>query len=66
VDSENIHSEALGHEDQPVGKQEYAHAHVHIPKHEGIDRTGLLVVRTVLWIIAGAVFIGFALWWVMT
>ena len=31
-----------------------------------LDRTHLLVVRTVLWVIAGLVFLGFAIWWTMT
>jgi hypothetical protein len=31
-----------------------------------IDQGYRLVVRTILWIIAGAVFIGFALWWFLT
>jgi hypothetical protein len=31
-----------------------------------IDRDHLLVVRTVLWVIAGLVFLGFAMWWALT
>lgn len=40
------------------------HGHHHPARP--IDAGYRLVVRTVLWIIAGAVFIGFALWWFMT
>lgn len=33
---------------------------------EPIDLSYRIVVRTALWVIAGAVFVGFALWWVLT
>ena len=38
--------------------------HHHVPKP--IDHSYRLVVRTVLWVIAGAVFMAFALWWFLT
>lgn len=36
--------------------------------HEGhpIDDSYRIVVRTVLWLIAGLVFLGFAIWWALT
>jgi hypothetical protein len=39
-------------------------AHRHAPKP--VDGGYRLVVRTVLWVIVGAVFVGFVLWWFMT
>ena len=46
------------------------HAHDHSPEHghriKPIDRTYRLIVRTVLWVIAGLVFLGFAIWWIVT
>jgi hypothetical protein len=39
------------------------HHHLH---HIEPDRTYPIVVRTVLWVIVGAVFAGFALWWALT
>ncbi len=44
------------HSDRPE------HHHPRAP----VDNSYRLVVRTVLWVIAGAVFIGFALWWFLT
>jgi hypothetical protein len=45
-------------------------AHAGPPEHpharKPIDQGYRLVVRTVLWVIMGAVFIAFALWWFMT
>jgi len=41
----------------------------HSPEHKHvkpIDPGYRLVVRTILWLIAGAVFIGFAVWWFST
>ncbi len=42
----------------------------HAPHHphevQPIDPTYRLVVRTVLWVIAGLVFLGFAIWWALT
>ncbi len=35
-------------------------------EYEPIDRDFRLVVRTVLWVIVGLVFVGFAIWWVLT
>jgi hypothetical protein len=46
------------------------HTTHHPPEHrhgiEPLDRTQLLVIRTVLWVIAGLVFVGFAIWWALT
>jgi len=36
------------------------------PARKPIDLSYRLVVRTILWVIAGAVFVGFALWWFLT
>jgi hypothetical protein len=33
---------------------------------EPVDFSYRIVVRTALWVIAGAVFVGFAIWWVLT
>lgn len=42
----------------------------HPPEHRQIvkpvDRNFRLVVRTILWVIAGLVFLGFAIWWSLT
>jgi hypothetical protein len=47
---------------------EYAphHPPEHRPGIKPLDRNHLLVVRTVLWVIAGLVFLGFAIWWALT
>jgi hypothetical protein len=46
------------------------HAPHHAPEHRHaigpIDSDYRLVVRTVLWVIAGLVFLGFAIWWILT
>ena len=46
------------------------HAPHHAPEHRHevrpIDRNFLPVVRTVLWVIAGLVFLAFAIWWGLT
>ena len=48
----------------------HGHAHGHTPEHrheyKPIDRNFRLVVRTTLWVIAGLVLVGLAIWWVMT
>ncbi len=38
------------------------------PRHEfqPIDGDYRLVVRTILWVIVGLVFVGFAIWWILT
>jgi hypothetical protein len=38
--------------------------HHHVP--HPIDNSYRLVIRTVLWVIAGAVVVGFTLWWYLT
>ncbi len=45
-----------------------SHGASHHPphKHPPIDPGYRLVVRTVLWIIAGTVFVAFAVWWLVT
>ena len=46
------------------------HASHQLPerRHEigPVDRDYRVVVRTVLWVIAGLVFLGFGIWWVLT
>jgi hypothetical protein len=46
------------------------HASQHSPQHhhgiKPIDSDYRLVVRTILWIIAGLVFLGFVIWWSLT
>ena len=49
------------------GRLEHAPHH---PSEHGhgigpVDTSYKLVVRTVLWVIAGLVFLGFAIWWIM-
>lgn len=39
-----------------------SHRHVARP----IDTSYRLVVRTVLWVVAGLVFLGIAVWWILT
>lgn len=48
------------HEHAGPGHPLHGHAHGVGP----IDSSYHLVVRTVLWIIAGLVFLGFAVWWI--
>lgn len=54
--------------DGTIANPEYA-AH-HPPRQRGvvgpIDNSYRLIVRTVLWVIAGLVFLGFAIWWSLT
>jgi hypothetical protein len=46
------------------------HAPHHSPEHrhgtKPIDGDYRLVVRTILWVIAGLVFLGFVIWWSLT
>jgi hypothetical protein len=46
------------------------HAPHHSSEHphgiKPIDSDYRLVVRTILWVIAGLVFVGFAIWWSLT
>jgi hypothetical protein len=46
------------------------HAPHHSPGHsqgiKPIDGGYRLVVRTILWIIAGSVFLGLVIWWILT
>ena len=46
----------------PVAHQAVTHTHGSVP----IDDSFRLVVRTVLWVIIGAVIVGFVIWWAMT
>jgi hypothetical protein len=50
------HSNSPGHDYSPE------HHHTPMP----IDSSYRLVVRTVLWLIVGAVLLGFVLWWYLT
>jgi hypothetical protein len=46
------------------------HVRDYVPEHRHparpLDLSYRLVVRTVLWVIAAVVFLGFALWWILT
>ena len=46
------------------------HGHGHAPAHKHERKPADLgyrfIVRAVLWVIAGAVFVGFAIWWILT
>lgn len=57
---ETLHDASAHHE----------HASHHKPEHhreiKPIDSSYRLVVRTVLWVIAGLVFVGFVIWWALT
>ncbi len=46
----------------PIHPGSPEHPHEHKPIEPGYR----LIVRTILWVIAGSVFIGFAIWWIMT
>jgi len=41
-------------------------SHEHHSRHTTIDSGYRLIVRTILWIIAGLVFLAFGCWWVLT
>lgn len=41
-----------------------SHEHEHKPFH--VDQSYHLVVRSVLWVIAGSVLVAFCLWWFLT
>jgi hypothetical protein len=38
----------------------------HHSERKPVDLSYRIVVRTVLWVIAGAVFVGLAIWWMWT
>jgi len=44
----------------------HAHSPAHHQERKPADLSYRFVVRAVLWVIAGAVFLGFALWWILT
>lgn len=46
---------------QPGHAPHHSAEHRHEPRP--LDRSYRLVVRTILWVIAGLVFLGFAIWW---
>jgi len=53
--------------DSPGDRQDSdAIEHQHHFEPEPVDLSYRVTVRTVLWVIAGAVFLGFAFWWVLT
>ncbi len=64
------HAHDHGHEshDGPAVHPVHAHAHSHEHRHEykPIDRNYRLVVRTILWVIAGLVLLGLLIWWSVT
>lgn len=45
---------------------EHSHGAEHHHERKPADLSYRVVVRAILWIIAGAVFVGFAIWWIMT
>jgi len=49
---------------QPRSSDPDSPEHHHVPTR--IDISYRLVVRTVLWLIAGVVLVGFVLWWYLT
>ena len=52
----------------PQGAGSHSHAHVPAHKHapHPVDSSYRMVVRTVLWVIMGAAFLGLTLWWFLT
>jgi hypothetical protein len=48
----------------PHGVHPELHGHKH--EHKRQDLSYRVVVRTILWVIAGAVLIGLVTWWVVT
>jgi hypothetical protein len=48
----------------PGSTASHSPEHHHVPGP--IDNSYRLVVHTVLWLIAGAVLVGFVLWWYLT
>jgi hypothetical protein len=70
-DSTTVHQEQ---EPPPIRQPTPHHGPGHVPRHvpgqrhpaRPIDLSYRLVGRTVLWLIAGMVFLGFALWWILT
>jgi len=46
--------------------QDHAHAPAHKHERKPADLSYRFVVRAVLWIIAGAVYLGLAIWWMLT
>ena len=46
----------------PPDATPFRHPYVPAP----LDLSYRIVIRTVLWLIAGAVFLGFAIWWMLT
>jgi len=45
---------------------DHAQAPAHHHERKPVELSYRIVVRAVLWIIAGAVFLGFAIWWILT
>jgi hypothetical protein len=48
----------------PHSRQAHGPAHKH--ERKPADLSYRFVVRAVLWVIAAAVFVGFAVWWILT
>jgi len=55
---------------QATPRQSPGHVRHSVPEHRHparpLDLSYRLFVRTVLWVIAAVVFLGFALWWILT
>jgi len=50
----------------PDHAQAHEHAHKHKHERKPADLSYRYVVRTILWIIAGAVYLSLAIWWILT
>jgi hypothetical protein len=44
----------------------HPHSHEHPHERKPVDLSYRIVVRSILWVIAGLVFLGFAVWWMLT
>jgi hypothetical protein len=45
---------------------DHSHGLGHTHERKPADLSYRFVVRAILWVIAGAVFVGFAVWWALT
>jgi hypothetical protein len=51
---------------EPHGHHHGSHEHEHEHTRKPIDLSYRVVIRTTLWVIAGAVLVGLIVWWVRT
>jgi hypothetical protein len=54
------------HAERVEEPQPDARGPIHHPVAEPFDFSYRIAVRTVLWVIVGAVFVGFVIWWALT